>query len=144
MDISLEILIPVVLCIVGICYFWFSSKKDNKVIEDIPNEEEKMTEYAIQLLKNDELESNVLQELLNQGCKQDVAEKILQRAVNVLERKEEKLKLQYLIFGLLFFIGGIVLTIWSYTSVEAHGGSYYIFWGAILVGGYFLYKRFGN
>lgn len=137
-----EILIPVVLCLVGLCYFWYSSRKKDEVIDEKSEEEQRMKKYAIHKLKDDELESTVLEELIKQGCKQELAEEIVQKAVNELEKNGKKIKLQYLIFGLLFFIGGLFITIWSYTKAEAQGGTYYITWGAILFGGFLLYKWF--
>ncbi len=40
-----------------------------------------------------------------------------------------------MMFGALWCIGGILMTAWGYSSVSRGGGTYFIFWGAIIFGG---------
>ena len=40
-----------------------------------------------------------------------------------------------MLFGALWCIGGILMTAWGYSSVSRGGGTYFIFWGAIIFGG---------
>ena len=143
MEDLLEKIIPVVLCLGGIYYFWYSSRKGKLRLEKTDNRSE-MVEYAMQLLADLNLESDVIQELVKNGCRQDNAEAIVTEASYLLAKKAKRTKIQYFAFGLLFAIGGLVITIWSYINATAHGGTYYITWGAIVFGGYLLYKGLEN
>jgi len=139
MEDLLEKIIAVVLCLGGIYYFWYSSRKDKLRLEKTDNRSE-MVDYAMRLLADMNLESDVIQELVKNGYKQDNAEAIVAEASYLLAKKTKRTKIQYIAFGLLFAIGGLVITIWSYIKATAHGGTYYITWGAIVFGGYLLYK----
>lgn len=139
MEDLLEKIIPVVLCVGGIFYFWYSSRKDKQQIEKTDSRNE-MVEYAKQLLGNLTVESDVIQALVQKGYKQDDAKNIVDEASTLLTKKAKRTKIQYIAFGLLFAIGGLVITLWSFTKAYAHGGTYYITWGAVVFGGYLLYK----
>lgn len=141
MENVLEIIIPAALCLGGLCYFWYSSKKGKNVIDEKVDGDGELLEYAKSLLAADKLESEVIRDLTERGCKQEDAKRIVAEAVTQLEEKEKKVKRQYMIFGSLFFFGGLIITIWSYIHA-ANGGTYVITWGAILFGAILLYKGF--
>ena len=109
MDNSLEILIPLILCVVGVLYFWYSSKNNKQQFSQESDNKKVLIDFAEQLLKNDELESNVLQELAHQGCDKQTAEEILYIANIKLEKRMRKTRMQYLLFGSIFFLGGIII-----------------------------------
>ena len=100
-----------------------------------------MRDYAVTLLADDKLESDVVRDLTKHGCKQLVAERLVAEAVAHVEEKERKAKWQYFGFGSLFFFGGLIITILSYIHA-ANSGSYIVTWGAILFGAVLLYKGF--
>ena len=139
MEDLLEKIVPVVLFLGGVYYFWCSSRKCKQKTEktDNPNE---LVEYAMRLLADLDLESDVIQALVKNGCEKENAEAIVAEASYLLVKKAKRLQIQYILFGLLFAIGGLVITIWSYIKATAHGGTYYITWGAIVFGGYLLNK----
>lgn len=141
MENVLEIIIPAALCLGGLCYFWYSSKKGKNVIDEKVDGDGELLEYAKSLLAADKLESEALRDLTEHGCKQEDAKRIVAEAVVQLEEKEKKVKRQYMIFGSLFFFGGLIITIWSYIHA-VNGGTYIITWGAILFGAILLYKGF--
>ena len=75
MENVLEIMIPAVLCLGGLCYFWYSSKKGKSVIDEKPNADGELLEYAKSLLAADKLESEVIRDLTERGCKHEDAKR---------------------------------------------------------------------
>lgn len=139
MENVLEILVPAIVCLGGLCYFWYSSKKEKMEVEKETDTDGELREYAVSLLANDKLESEVISSLSEQGCKLEDAKRIIEEAESLLEEKEKKMKRQYLMFGSLFFFGGILISVWSYINAY-NGGTYIITWGAVLCGAFMLYK----
>jgi hypothetical protein len=45
MENVLKIIIPTVLCLDGLCYFWYSSKKKNKDVKEKTDAGKKLREY---------------------------------------------------------------------------------------------------
>lgn len=140
MEDLLEKIIPIVLCIGGIYYFWNSSRKDRQQLGVINDKESEMLEFAYNLLVETNVYSEVVEELKKRGCKQEEAEKIATDASNYLEKKAKRDKIQYIVLGLLFAIGGLVITLWSYAKAANQGGTYYVTWGAVVYGVYLIYK----
>lgn len=139
MENVLEILVPAIVCLGGLCYFWYASKKEKMEVEKETDTDGELRKYAVSLLANDKLESEVISNLTEQECNQEDAKRIVEEAVAQLEEKEKKVKRQYLVFGCLFFFGGIIVSVWSYIQAY-NGGTYIITWGAVLFGAMMLYK----
>lgn len=51
---------------------------------------------------------------------------------------------RHMLYGVLWMVGGTIATVIGYSSASESGGSYYIFWGAVVFGAYdFLKGLFG-
>lgn len=101
---------------------------------------------AIDLVKKEHLngkdKSAILVLLKNEGLTPFDAQKTYESAIGQLESSHEGRNLlaekyrKQMNRGLLWAVGGTIVTIFSYSSASSSpvGGTYYVFWGAIIFG----------
>jgi hypothetical protein len=47
---------------------------------------------------------------------------------------------RHMLYGVLWVVGGIIATVIGYSAASSSGGSYYVFWGAVVFGIYDFFK----
>ena len=71
----------------------------------------------------------------------DVESEEFIRRMSAERDEKRKSGIQEMVIGALFLVGGSIATIVSYNST-APGGTYFVWWGAMLFGGFDLIKGF--
>ncbi len=93
-----------------------------------------MYDYAVKLLvKEKKTEQEVIDSLINQGIDSESAIAVVQNLQAQIREVKNKQANKDMLYGALWCIGGTVVTFVSMAAAEG-GGTYYMFWGAIIFG----------
>ena len=80
-----------------------------------------------------------IQILIDNGEDAKQAENIVNKLLLYASESNNKSTNNSLIYGLVLFFGGVLVTIITYSNAQG-GGTYVIAWGAILIGAYRIFK----
>lgn len=110
-------------------------------LEDIITEDN-ACEYIDSSINDGDNKDDIIKNLVNQGIMKSQAELLFNKTVDLIKEYEsspkwrEDMRKGYsrrIFYGLLWAVGGIIATSVGYESASS-GGSYYIFYGAIIYG----------
>lgn len=94
---------------------------------------------AQQLATCDKSREETIQILMNDGLAEKGATMIVDRMIEVIRQQRKKAAIKELGIGMLFFLGGSIITGWTYYSAISNGGGrYWVTWGAIFGGAVML------
>lgn len=117
---------------------------------DIPQQmenrlsKEEVYNYVAKRMIEDEISADIVKnELTNKGVYLDYANKVVDEIDIAIKEERVKKAKKDMLYGALWCIGGLVVTAISYNSAS-EGGSYRIFWGAVVFGGYQFIKGLIN
>src|SRR5262245_26879271 len=102
--------------------------------QEVERAVEAVYEIAAHQMQSGVADAVIEQNLVEQGLTPEVARIVVQnlgQARNQARRESGKKKMLY---GALWCVGGTAVTAFTYSSASTGGGSYYIFWGAIIFG----------
>jgi hypothetical protein len=105
--------------------------------EDITPEEAaaKIYKYAAQLAIDGRTFADIQADLIEKGIDKESAVAITDDIKKQIQKGAVKRGRRNILLGSIFFLGGLIVTIWTFSSALLYGGSYYIAWGAVLFGG---------
>jgi len=91
--------------------------------------------YAAELMKANNSDQHIIEALMEKGISESVSEVIVRNLRNARKEVLRKAGMKNIVIGLLWCVGGIVITAFTYSLASEGGGRYIITWGAILFGG---------
>ena len=110
---------------------------ENQTIESQVNEEQDLNQlsiYAADLLVNkDKNAVEVVNALKEKGMDEETATVLVSTLIEKIEDNQSSRANKDMIYGALWCIGGIVVTVFTY-SASSGGDRYIVAWGAILFG----------
>lgn len=94
---------------------------------------------GLQLAKCNKSREEVIEILKEDGLKEKGAVMIVDRMIKVIKHQRKKAAIKDLALGLLFFLGGSIVTGWGYyAAISNGGGKYWVAAGAIIGGALLL------
>lgn len=118
-------------------------------MEQISAEEKQVVEqiyvYASDLIiRQNRPDYEVVHLLKDKGLNEPNAQMIVDKIVNQVNDARRSKAKKDILYGALWCVGGIIITVGTYSAASNGGGSYVITWGAILFGGIQLFKGIIN
>lgn len=99
--------------------------------EDLDAAVQQVYDFAVNLLVEQDMnKQQAVATLQNEGLDYGVASLVVNQVCESLQKEYGK----HMFFGLLWLVGGIVVTVATYANAQG-GGTYVVAWGAILYGG---------
>ncbi len=96
---------------------------------------------ARKLIKANEPQHFITDELCKQGISQDYATTIIDNVLN--DNRDRKDFWKLLVMGCFFIISGIAISYVSYSAASKSSmGSYFIFWGLVVTGVIMIFRAF--
>ena len=101
-------------------------------------------DYAANLLINENYTSyEAKQALIDQGLDEETAAIVIRKLEEDIGAVKQKNANKDMLYGALWCIGGIIVTVASYSAASG-GGTYIVTWGAILFGAIQFFKGLAN
>ena len=97
---------------------------------EVKKRSHKQVEAYIEMNVNKISDSEIIQEIMKDGIKESEIRAVIERKRNNLRN----INLGLILGGIAAFVLGTLLTISTYESVSYYGGTYYIFYGLMIVG----------
>lgn len=114
------------------------SAEEKQVIEQVYN-------YAADLIiRQSRPDYEVVELLQDKGLNESNAQLIVDKIVSQVNDARRSKAKKDIIYGALWCVGGIIITIGTYSAASNGGGTYVVTWGAILFGGIQLFKGIIN
>jgi hypothetical protein len=114
------------------------SGEEKQAIEQIYN-------YASDLIiRQNRPDYEVVHLLQDKGLNESNAQLIVDKIVSQVNNAKRSKAKKDILYGALWCVGGIIITVGTYSAASNGGGSYVITWGAILFGGIQLFKGIIN
>jgi hypothetical protein len=96
---------------------------------------QKIYSHAAQMAVSGRTYSDIQADLIEKGIDKESAVLITDDIKTQIRKNTIKKGRRNLLFGSIWFFGGLVVTIWTFSSALLYGGTYYVAWGAVLLGG---------
>lgn len=77
-----------------------------------------------------------IQELIYHGLSEENADIVVQNIYNEIRHAKKQRANKDMLHGFLWLAGGSIITALTYMGAKDGGGVYFVFWGAIIFGGY--------
>lgn len=87
---------------------------------------------------------DTMQELVKQGANTETAAFIISEVNRQLGDDAKTAAKKDMLYGTLWCIGGSIVTAVTYSAASSRGGTYFVFWGAIVFGGFQFLKGLYN
>ncbi len=92
-------------------------------------------QYAAGLVKSGMSASQVEGKLMEKGLDRASASIVVKKLFELRSKAVDEAAKKNMLYGALWCIGGIVVTIATYSAAASGGGTYVVAWGAIIFGG---------
>lgn len=104
-----------------------TNNPNQAIVEEIYN-------YAAQqLFEYNRSQQDVINLLMDRGLSYSDAKIVISNLLEQMEEERKSSRKKNMIFGLLWFVGGLAVTIFTYNAAS-DGGTYVVAWGAMLWG----------
>lgn len=87
-----------------------------------------------QMINQNKSSSDILKQLLDRGIDTDTAFAAIENAEKQISGKDEKQGRKDMFWGAVWFIGGLAVTLITYSNASEGGGRYTVAYGAIIFG----------
>ncbi|HYH05212.1 MAG TPA: hypothetical protein VEC37_19140 [Bacillota bacterium] len=81
--------------------------------------------------------------LTEQGVEKETASKVVEAVKEKINAQRKKAAYKDMIFGGLWCVGGLIVTVLTYSAASG-GGRYVVAWGAILFGGIQFFRGYSK
>lgn len=89
--------------------------------------------HAAEQMRNGTKNHAIVNNLVEQGLDEESANIVVSNLVKARKEQKHEQGKKNMIFGILWFIGGLVVTAATY-SAASNGGHYIVAWGAVIFG----------
>ncbi len=104
-----------------------TNNPNQAIVEEIYN-------YAAQqLFEYNRSQQDVINLLMDRGLSYSDAKIVISNLLEQMAEERKSSRKKNMIFGLLWFVGGLAVTIFTYNAAS-EGGTYVVAWGAMLWG----------